>query len=178
MLIVFKKDKLENLQEIKEETTVRKTKAIAVTDQHEQNANKNWKWDDPALTTVKLYFKPKINNQPSPSIERPLPWFIAGNPINNSDKDYRSELGWVLYLKDFGTPNRPAQTPFFALYNRYSGVLRFFVYNYRTQDLNEGSKTYYIGKLSYTDPDKHNGTLSFWLPLNNLLLIRKIKIHR
>jgi len=170
-----KKDKLENLQEIKEETTVRKTKATAITDQNEQNANKNWKWDDPALTTVKLYFKPKINNQPSPSIERSLPWFIAGNPINNSDKDYRSELGWVLYLKDFGTPDRPAQTPFFALYNRYSGVLRFFVYNYRTQDLNEGSKTYYIGKLSYTDPDKHNGTLSFLAPPEQFVVDKENK---
>ncbi|VTR44465.1 Uncharacterised protein [Sphingobacterium thalpophilum] len=165
-----KNDKLENSKEITEETTVRKTKANAVTDPNEQNANKNWKWDDPNLTKVNLYFKPKINGQPSPSIERPLPWNTFGNPLNNSDKDYRSELGWVLYLKDFGTPDRPAQAPFFALYNIYSGVLRFFVYNYRVQDLNEGSKTHYIAKLSYAIPDQHNGMLSFSAPPDQFII--------
>ncbi|GEM_PF-1220130 len=165
-----KNDELENTNEIGEETTVRKTKATAITDQNEHNANKNWKWDDPALTNVKLYFKPRVNGQPSPSIERPLPWYSFGNPLNNSDKDYRSELGWVLYLKDFGTLDRPAQTPFFALYNIYSGVLRFFVYNYRVQDLNEGSKTHYIAKLSYANPDEHNGILSFSAPPDQFII--------
>lgn len=172
LLSCSKNDKVENS---KEPIEVRKTKASAITDVNEQNANKNWKWDDPTLTNVKLYFKPKVNGVPSPSIERPLPWFTFGNPLNNSDKDYRSELGWVLYLKDFGTPDRPAQTPFFALYNRYSGILRFFVYNYRTQDLSEGSKTYYIGKLSYTNPDKHNGTLSFLAPPEQFVLDKEDK---
>ena len=171
-----KGDKLENTKDgIEEETAVKKTKANAITDPNEQNSNRNWKWDDPTLTNVKLYFKPKVNNQPSPSVERPLPWFTFGNPLNNSDKDYRSELGWVLYLKDFGTADRPAQTPFFALYNRYSGILRFFVYNYRAQDLNEGSKTYYVGKLSYTDPDKHNGTLSFLAPPEQFVVDKEDK---
>ncbi|WP_104385564.1 hypothetical protein [Sphingobacterium sp. HMA12] len=170
-----KNEKFESTKTIEESTSTGKTKATAITNPNEQNANKNWKWDDPTVTNVKLYFKPKVNNQPSPSIERPLPWFTFGNPMNNSDKDYRSELGWELYLKDFGTPDRPAQTPFFALYNRYSGILRFFVYNYRTQDLNEGSKTYYVGKLSYTDPDKHNGTLSFLAPPEQFVVDKEDK---
>lgn len=84
-------------------------------------------------------------------------------------------MGWVLYLKDFGTADRPAQTPFFVLYNIYSGVLRFFVYNYRVQDLSEGTKTHYVAKLSYTIPEKHNGMLSFSAPPDQFIIDKEDK---
>lgn len=138
------------------------TKSVAITDPNDVNLNVNWKWYDPAVQNVTVYFGQKVNNQPVAGVSTPMPWFVFGNPTNNSDKDYRPELGWTLYLKDFGTPDRPAQTPFFALYNKYSGVLRFFVYNYRVRNQGEASKTYYIAELGFNTPSNSNSSLSFF----------------
>ncbi|CAM3771684.1 hypothetical protein [Sphingobacterium prati] len=145
------------------------TKASAISDPNDQNLN-SWNWAN--QSTALIYFLPKINGAPSPSYEVSLPWTIQNNPVNNNfEQDYKPEFGWVLYLKDFGTPERPAQTPFFALYNKYSGVLRFFVYNYRVKHLSEGSKTHYVGILGFLNPNSHkNGLLSFYAnPRNSVV---------
>ncbi len=53
-----------------------------------------------------------------------------------ASEQYSAENGWLLAFKDFGTPNyyadgtsRGPLTPFFALYNKYTGVLRVFLLN-------------------------------------------------
>jgi len=140
------------------------TKSVAITDPNDVNLNVNWKWYDPAVQNVTVYFGQKVNNQPVPGVQASLPWFTAGNPANDVSKDYLPELGWTLYLRDFGTANRPAETPFFALYNKYSGVLRFFVYNYRVRNQGEASKTYYVGELGFKNPANYNELLSFFAP--------------
>ncbi|MGK9117008.1 hypothetical protein [Olivibacter jilunii] len=140
------------------------TKSVAITDPNDVNLNVNWKWYDPAVQNVTLYFGQKVNNQPVPEVQASLPWFTAGNPANDVSKDYLPELGWTLYLRDFGTPDRPAQTPFFALYNKYSGVLRFFVYNFRVKNQGEDAKTYYVGELGFKNPSNYNELLSFFAP--------------
>lgn len=138
------------------------TKSVAITDPNDVNLNVNWKWYDPTVHYATLYYGQKINNQPVPGVQASLPWFTAGNPANDVTKDYLPELGWTLYLKDFGTPDRPAQTPFFALYNKYSGVLRFFIFNSRVRSGIEASKTYYVGELGFKNPSNYNEMLSFF----------------
>lgn len=135
---------------------------MSIIDPNDPNLDPNWDYADPNTTTAQIFYGERVSGQPVNSTEVLLPWFTAGNPINNEDDDYRPELGWVLYLKDFGTPDRPAQTPFLALYNKYSGVLRFFVYNYRVRNLGEQSKTYYIGELGFNNVSNINTSLSFF----------------
>lgn len=142
---------------------------LSITDPNDPNLDANWNFSDPNVTTAQIYYGQRVDGQPVSSVEVLLPWFTAGNPINNEDKDYRPELGWVLYLKDFGTAERPAQTPFFALYNKYSGVLRFFFYNYRVRNLGEASKTYYIAELGFNSISNYNSSLSFYAPHNEFV---------
>ncbi|SFC22092.1 hypothetical protein SAMN05421747_106138 [Parapedobacter composti] len=142
---------------------------LSITDPNDPNLNVNWRFYDPDITTALIYYGQRQNGQPVRSVETLLPWFTSGNPVNNEHKDYRPELGWVLYLKDFGTPQRPAQTPFFALYNKYSGVLRFFVYNYRVRNQGEPSKTYYIAELGFNNTTNYNASLSFFAPTNEFV---------
>ncbi|HWV75393.1 MAG TPA: hypothetical protein VN040_26935, partial [Pseudosphingobacterium sp.] len=140
------------------------TKGVAITDPNDVNLNVNWKWYDPTVHYATLYYGLKVDNQPVPGVQASLPWFSAGNPVNDVTKDYLPEQGWTLYLKDFGTPARPAETPFFALYNKYSGVLRFFVFNSRVRSGIETSKTYYVGELGFKNSSNYNEMLSFFAP--------------
>jgi len=46
-------------------------------------------------------------------------------------RDYLPEQGWVLLSKVFGCPSNYAETnyPYFMLYNKYTGIIRLFVFN-------------------------------------------------
>lgn len=48
---------------------------------------------------------------------------------------YAPENGWELLKKDFGDPTAPVSAPFYALYNRYNGKIRFFVFYYEDTSL-------------------------------------------
>jgi len=148
-------------QSINEELSLDVT-PMSIIDPNDPNFDPDWDYANPSTTTAEIFYGQRVNGQLAPSTEVLLPWFSAGNPINNEDKDYLPELGWALYLKDFGTPERPAQTPFFVLYNKYSGVLRFFVYNYRVRNLGEQSKTYYVAELGFNNVSNYNSSLSFY----------------
>lgn len=167
ILIVFlfyscKKEAI--IQESSESTIPKETK-LSIYDPDDINLNVNWKWYDPNEKEVNVYFRNIINGKPSEPERVYLPWYFTDNPINQTNRDYLPELGWTLYMRDFGTPDRPAQTPFFALYNKYSGILRFFVYNYRViHNKNEGSKVYYVGELGFNHTPNYNELLSFLAP--------------
>lgn len=47
--------------------------------------------------------------------------------VNQPIKDYEPTEGWVLLQRDFGTQANPTNHPYFILYNRYTGILRFFI---------------------------------------------------
>jgi hypothetical protein len=174
IVILFYSCKKEyTVQEHSEPVVPLKTKS-AIYDPNDINLNIDWKWYDPNEKEVDVYFRQIINDQPSQPDRVHLPWYFSDNPINQTNRDYLPELGWTLYMKDFGTPDRPAQTPFFALYNKYSGILRFFVYNYRViHNKNEGSKIYYIGELGFNNASNYNELLSFLAPpeLSNIQTI-------
>ena len=55
----------------------------------------------------------------------PLPW------VGSSETDYKKVDGWELYMRNFGSPGNATHTPYFALYNKYTGTLSFFIYNFR-----------------------------------------------
>ena len=62
--------------------------------------------------------------------------FQNANPTSSLTKiidasDYTTSKGWVLFSKDFGCVGAPVtnQLPFFSLYNKFTGVIRYFFYN-------------------------------------------------
>ena len=46
----------------------------------------------------------------------------------NGDKDYQVEDGWELLYRNFGTMDNPVAEPSYALYNRYNGLVRIFIW--------------------------------------------------
>lgn len=42
--------------------------------------------------------------------------------------DHRPEDGWMLVFRNFGSPGVQINPPYFVLYNRYQGLLRFFIF--------------------------------------------------
>ncbi|NMO15324.1 hypothetical protein HPC49_20470 [Pyxidicoccus fallax] len=65
------------------------------------------------------------------STVRQVPFYTGGHPLNTLEKDMYPEDGWVLVYRDFGTPTSAPDLPFFALYNKYRGILRVMVFNTR-----------------------------------------------
>ena len=62
----------------------------------------------------------------------PLPWNDDGTCFD-LEPDNRKQDGWVLLAKDFGSADAPIESlpdlPFFALYNRYTGMICLYIYN-------------------------------------------------
>ncbi len=61
-----------------------------------------------------------------------LPYYTYGHatyPNNGTTPDVFPEDGWMLVIRDFGTPTQAPAFPYFALYNKYRGILRFFFLN-------------------------------------------------
>jgi hypothetical protein len=90
-----------------------------------------------------------------------LPFFTSGHPLATDQKDMYPADGWMLVYRDFGTPTSAPAMPFFALYNRYKGTLRFMYYNatsaaysaYRAE-LSFRSTTSTAGLMTFTDTVK------------------------
>ncbi len=97
-----------------------------------------------------------------------LPYFDGGYPAlwpNNGIPDALPEDGWMLVMRDFGTPTSAPSFPYFALYNKYRGILRLFILNtwgldkqyYTTSTQFYGSASqgeYHAGLLTFPSPDK------------------------
>jgi len=61
-----------------------------------------------------------------------LPYFTSYHPTWPNDgqtPDVFPVDGWMLVIRDFGTPTSAPAFPYFALYNKYRGILRFFFLN-------------------------------------------------
>lgn len=114
-----------------------------ISDDNDPNLDPNWNWETGESEThsnLRSDLNPDINGQvkiffPCTSclgginnINVPLPWNLT--PDNVPNPDYKKVDGWELYLRDFGTSSRAANAPYFALYNKYTGILRFYLFNY------------------------------------------------
>jgi len=58
-----------------------------------------------------------------------VPWASGSNQMFDSDiaSDYKKQDGWVLVYNSF-SPDQVTSPNFFTLYNKYSGILRFYLY--------------------------------------------------
>ena len=89
--------------------------------------------------------------------------------------------GWVLVYRDFGTASGAPSQPFFVLYNKYRGILRYMFYN--AQNI---SYTYYRAELSFVEPqfsgalmtfsDDENAFLNDYDPNNALNFMGKVAV--
>ncbi|MFP2960558.1 hypothetical protein ACLEPN_22735 [Myxococcus sp. 1LA] len=92
------------------------------------NLDPNWDWTviGPGHT---LYYK-DLNGVIRSNLVQ-VPFLTGGHPLNTLEKDMYPEDGWVLAFRDFGSPSAAPDMPFFALYNKYRGILRAMLYNSR-----------------------------------------------
>lgn len=87
---------------------------------------------------------------PSPAgqVQVPMPW----NPIakvafsNDIADDYHKANGWTLYYSTFSSAFRQA-TILFALYNRYTGIIRLYFYNFNDFDEIVGEYSLFINTI-------------------------------
>lgn len=103
-------------------------------------------WDDPSTT-----YMPS-----TPANQIPMPWNGGTTAIDpNIVSDYKSSDGWQLVYNTFSptTPATGSATPyFFALYNVYRGLLRFYLWQpptaVATTYVNHGLSLYTTGTSS------------------------------
>lgn len=99
-----------------------------------------------------------------------VPWANGSVKGFSSDiwYDYKSNDGWTLVYNTFNTSSLPAN-PWFALYNRYRGLLRIYVYvttngfttsTYLTSGLNLAPNTISSSMLNYIGQDIIDVTLN------------------
>jgi len=87
--------------------------------QTDPNNDPNWDWRASTTFTVYPQALGYVVNTTSP--------FYQGG-ISEAVFDNKPEDGWVLVKRDFGMSGRNAPVPYFALYNKYEGILRVFPY--------------------------------------------------
>jgi hypothetical protein len=98
-----------------------------------------------------------------------LPYFDGGYKalvIQGKEPDVFPEDGWMLVMRDFGTPTAAPAFPYFALYNKYRGILRLFILN--TWELD---KQYYTTSTQFysSQPEYHAGLMTFPAPEKTFL---------
>lgn len=94
------------------------------------NLDPNWDWTINNLNGHTMYYS--LNGAAPVRLDHiQLPFFSAGDQLNlpGTTKDMYKEDGWVLAYRDFGTATDAPPLPFFILYNKYRGLLRFMFFN-------------------------------------------------
>ncbi|ALL05355.1 hypothetical protein AQ505_07545 [Pedobacter sp. PACM 27299] len=133
----------------------RVTKVSNITDPNDPNLDMNWQWWN--YNTHKLYFSPTGSITNIQVVDAFLPFYTQGNILNTGPElDMYPEDGWVLAFRDFGTPARPIDFPFFALYNKYRGTFRVMLYNAQ-----QTQSSYLKGELSFVNPSYAGGLMTF-----------------
>ncbi|RKO70868.1 hypothetical protein D7322_14420 [Sphingobacterium puteale] len=84
------------------------------------------------------------------------PWYSAGNPMAVANPDIQPADGWELVYDNLGTAAKGVDFPFFALYNKYRGILRLFLYNSQRVSAN-----YFRGELYFRESNFSNSILSY-----------------
>lgn len=76
------------------------------------------------------YYKDGTINLMPPPYDK-LPYYTQSHTTSDAQwtPDAFPEDGWMLVIRDFGTPTQAPAFPYFALYNKYRGILRFFFLN-------------------------------------------------
>jgi hypothetical protein len=124
---------------------------------NDPNTDPNWDWrngDNPntlyPASVYRMYVEQSLGV--IVPVFRNAPW--GQSNVWDGILDNRKEDGWVLVQRDFGTPTRPvftvipgqSGTAYFALYNRYRGLLRvFFIIRGPQQNFTTGALTLQFG---------------------------------
>jgi|GEM_PF-1183417 len=99
-----------------------------ITNPQDPNLDPNWSWHTDRNPQV-MYYNVQNRVQKINKVVY-LPFFSSGHDLcHPTKKDMYPEDGWMLFCKDFGTPTRAPEMPFFILYNKYRGILRVLFYN-------------------------------------------------
>jgi hypothetical protein len=64
------------------------------------------------------------------------PWYTQGNPLNTNEIDIYSKDGWVLVMRNFGSPENGVPRAYFGLLNTKTNLLRIFIHNSQLQSGN------------------------------------------
>ena len=109
----------------------------AMTDS-DPNRDSNWRWYEYQGEGYDLYAASGTSgNGIITYLNKQLPFFSPNSPAgvklynpDTQNADMYPEDGWVLLKRDFGTPGNAPLMPYFFLYNKARGILRyvFFVY--------------------------------------------------
>ena len=91
--------------------------------------NRDPNWDFWTIRDYTIYFYKDGAIYPTPPTH--LPYYTQSHPTSDANwtPDVFPEDGWMLVIRDFGTPTAAPAFPYFALYNKYRGILRFFFLN-------------------------------------------------
>ncbi len=141
ILLIFTQTTLK-AQEEKDRVAIKRYMPVG-----DPNLNPNWDWTvSGSGHTVYYQTSNGINNR---LIQ--VPFYTSGHPLNTvGEKDMYPEDGWVLAFRDFGTASAAPDMPFFALYNKYRGILRVMVYNSQSLSYNKFEMKLFFKSQSHT----------------------------
>jgi hypothetical protein len=108
-----------------------------------------WDWTRDQLLTV--HYTDDLRTLPPPDRPVILPWNEHDGPCYQENPDIAPSNGWVMLTGNLGTPFRALPDyPYFVLYNRYTGTMRwYFFYGPRTGQNNDA--THQMGTLAVAD---------------------------
>lgn len=149
------------------------------TDWRKPNTSNTWDWTQ-ELATMYLNIPQTFNSTTSGTnpLQVTLPmWSQQSSVITNNNldyyqsqppalKDHRPEDGWELLVKNFGESyprNSATNTPFFALYNRFTGKIRAFFCLVQTGQTYSKNGAY-IG-LKFTDNTRRTAAMQHLIPI-------------
>ena len=125
---------------------------------NDPNSDPSWVWYQEHEGGLDMWFRNEDQDIKKVEGIVQTPFFTSGHPLQAaaSKKDMWPEDGWVLAYRDFGTPDDAKAFPFFILYNKYRGILRYMFYNAR-----EVSYNFIRGELSFHDPEFSGALMTF-----------------
>lgn len=142
----------------------------------DSNLNANWDWRrgdfiDRVYPDAAYRIFHQTDNGAIVPVALQAPWTQAN--AWSGLLDNRPEDGWILIVRDFGTPTRPItgsraeRPPYFVLYNRYKGMLRIFINVQNTNTWNRG-----VIEMTFqnpNDPQKTPGLLAYFKPVSSAM---------
>ena len=104
-------------------------KSYAVTSTPDASSSSGWSWE--TSSPQKLY-----GDRQGDVFNVQLPFYRSTFPgySDLTPNTVKSAAGWVLLYKDFGTSSIGTSLPRFVIYNKYTGHLIMFVYNYKISE--------------------------------------------
>ncbi len=127
------------------------------------NLKVNWDWTDDSDYT--LYYLTSNIGGTINWITKKMPYYDQYGPAFrdlfsfSNDPDIQEVDGWVLLARDFGTPTSAPLLPWFMLYNKYRGVIRWFFVN----TYFDNTYSHFLGTMKHQDAAGTTTAVLTWL---------------